>query len=306
MGARLTDTGGKIVAGVPGTGFNVADYQSSTINDFNKSNFLIYGPKKTGKTLLAATISDYFPEFDRVPVPAPAYVELKDVVWLAFDKSPTDTLLQFKLGVPRILDLRRLLRKLGRDEFFFRLPAVLKSYSDDDSRFIIVDTVSEFDKLLRNWWSKNVPLSKTGQENTMQMWTKFGDDHLEFRYTLAEAYPGSRIIYLCHAKGVFEQQQESMRINMERTAAANDRGDITFDVTGQNGNGYASEGSTILVTRKIPGVGNEKARYEVLTDSDGGWEGGTRFSTLLPKVCEPNLKRILGRITAVMPKENAE
>lgn len=306
---RLTDSTGTIVAG-PGLGekFDPMAFMTTTEQDFQRSNYLIYGPKKTGKSLLAATISRYFPPYENGnPVAAKERTTLEDTAWIAFDKSPTDTLVQYRCFVGKVLDLRMAFRKLGRDEFFFRLPLLLSPIIQDEKiKYVVVDTVSEFNRLLLNWWYKHVPTSDRGKENTMAMWTKFGDDHSELRYVLNDQMEiGGRrdrkLIYLSHPKGNMEfvggsGTAEVQKVNEERKAEATGKGDIDLDITGQNGNGYGAECSMILVTQRMSAARNDRARYEVWTQGNESWAGGTRFSTVLKPTEIPNLRTMEEKI----------
>ena len=265
----------------------------------------------THNTLFAASISEFFPEFEDTPVAAKEFTWLKDCLWLAFDKTPTDTLLQYRLGVPKVLDCRRILRRFGRDQFFSKFPTILRQVLTEEIRYVAADTVSEFDKILKQWWGLNVPVSDRGKPNTRAMWTNFGNDHSEFRYLLGDecergGHTDRRILYICHSRAVVEQPDEATRTAEERKTEAMGRGEITFDITGQSGNGYGTEGSSILVTRKVPGPGNAKDRYEVLTNGDGTWEAGTRFSSLMPRVIQPNLRKYLRKVEACMPQDVPE
>src|SRR3990172_1062945 len=119
--------------------------------------FLILSPPKHGKTLLCATYSKFFEGWNRPD--GARFIELNDLLWVAFDPNAIVGLVEQGYDVP-IIDLSD---KVGTallpalDDFDKEIVKRLEGHEKEHGaklRALVVDTASFLDKNLNEWFGR--------------------------------------------------------------------------------------------------------------------------------------------------------
>lgn len=255
--------------------------------------FLIYGPPKHGKTLAAASFSEFYPE----KLPAGQMTLLRDMYWLQFDKDGTLTLDQMGLSVPYTdLSSCKDYREYGtlRDR---AIKEIKEGVEAGVTKAIVVDTISSLDTLLQYEAGRIY----SDEKYSAKMWGKVKEFHTAFcRALMPIKVP---IIFLCHARAesvMASAMKEAPEVTMGRTAkrqatVLDDNAKISIQISGQSKEFYKNQCSTIWPLRMT------RSGPVIYPKGTGMFEGGTRLQGLALQ--EPaHLRHILQKAQAAKPK----
>jgi hypothetical protein len=274
---------------------------SNSKEGYLQNNFLvILGPPKVGKTVLASTVSEFFPENVLAKVPT----EIPDVLYWQFDKKGTESLAALNLTAPtfKFDELDLLTTKNGKLELdgFALERAILEAYEETKKRiaegktkFIIIDTLSAYD----NFWSAYLAQTITDPRQNGLKFDKLAQKHTTFRYALASL--GVTVVVLCHTK----YKGDPMMGGAPEIMAANAKAKATqmvaearilAAITGQSGGAWTNSGTTIWPISQLRPKGGP---VSVVIHPNGkeGYESGCRYPGLADT--EPgNLRKLFEKI----------
>lgn len=270
--------------------------RSSSERGLAQSITTLFGPPGNGKTFCAGTASKYWPE-----EPGKEKVELKDMLWVSADDGALDGFLELGITVPE-LRLKEVFaahdpkrnKKFdvvnGIGEVFKQIP---KFVEENGTRFIVIDTVSTFDRYVNEYFVRNPILTAKGAKDTYGHFRVVGTTHQRFHLNLTMM--GTSIIYLFHAK-MISDGVDAKRLDATQVAGG---GDITLDITGQIGkNVYMANSSLIMCVKakKVPGKGKPVYNRYLLPYGGEGFEGKARFHKSLDAKEEPHLGKVYKKI----------
>lgn len=265
-------------------------YLKSSSDVTTEGVYIIHGPPGSGKTFLAATASQYWPE----EVPPASPVELKDMLWLGADAGATAGFQELRISLPdRYLDIGTMLAAEGANRGIkYAIEAVNHILSENSEiENIVVDTLSTVDKLFNVYFDGTCPTNKDGIKDTRAMYGNMKTAHTRFHSRLRGT--GKRIIYLAHSKAL-RDTDDTEQANNRKAALPVGVNDIIPDITGSGKNVYINDASiemVLLATRK----GKEFKRI-VYPMGAKGFSGKSRFQASLDEQEEPNLRKIFNKI----------
>jgi len=237
---------------------------------------VIHGPPKTGKTILALSISKYFGTGK----------PLDDVYHIGADMDALAGCQELNLEVPYACDVMDAFEDdSGRRRGVVpALGAIVKEVEESPAtvKWCITDTASQLDTIFRNYYA-NVA--------NQEKWPLFNsclNAHVRLFNSLR--LTGMGLIVLCHSKVPAEQDDTQLRLKANSATAAN----IIPSLTGQARDLYCGNCSLegAYMNKKDPKT-KEVTRilYPMGTRE---WEGGNRWG-LTEEIENPNLRDILER-----------
>lgn len=254
-------------------------------------DILVQGPTKVGKTFLAATISEYYPE----ELPAKDWVDLKDLVWISWDAGATDGFRDEKLRVD-VINPTDMIAEFGAPRTILLLPQIVRKYvQEGGKKWVVVDTVSMLDVYLLGHFTDNPIRNNKGEVDTQAKFGAVLANHQAFYRGIRTT--GASAIWLTHSKVTGDTSRNERLALTEMTQHA-DPSDIIPDITGKGAKVYTGNSSEqfVLLAKKIPGKkGGESLKRVLYPFGNGQFQGGTRFGRTRNFEEEPHLGKLLRR-----------
>lgn len=249
--------------------------------------FIICGPPAVGKTWAAGMLSKHWPK----TLPPKKKVDLKDALWLPFDRGATDGFLEYGISVDQI-DVQAMLREMTITQTLEAIQDDLETASEDlNKRIWVVDTVSKLDKLIVTHWTDHQPRTKHGEVDGFGIYRSVLNTHRRF-YDLMTQLPG-QVIFLCHNKAVPDLQPDGAK---RQKAAKGLPGhvDKDLDITGQALGMYYADSSVILTLIARKQGKNWERHFH--TQPHMGFPCKNRFQRSLSEKEPADLKKIVAKI----------
>lgn len=247
-------------------------YAPKTAANFvgNRQGFLLYGPPGSGKTVCAASISEFFP--DELPAAQPTLV--RDVYYLQFDPDGMQSLLSLRLDAPgRDLSACTTKETLGRG-LIEAVMEIKEGIKEGIIKAVVVDTLTAFDSVLLSIGKKDFP--STADQARMYGWIL--QEQMQFG-TLLKQLP-IHLITTCHSKFVFNPSKDDTGFEMRKRAfSLPGQSDIVPELTGRGANYWKGVASNVwpLISYRQKG---QKPRFTVLPYGGKGFEGKSRLGGL--------------------------
>jgi len=227
---------------------------------------MVYGAPKHGKTVLAATISEKFPD-----KPGKERVVLDDVLYLQCDTNGIESLLGLQI-VPYVIDLA-----VTETDYLKYKQIVMNAMKEavaavksQGIKYIVIDTLSTLDATMTALLSK----VKDGQQLYGQLYA----DMREIFNTLKSA-PAS-VIALAHVKVAHSLIGDSASTTQRKMASELPGAvDFTPQITGKAADLYKGACSGLFALRTIQAKGKPPER-KIITNTYLGYEAGHRFQGL--------------------------
>lgn len=166
-----------------------------------------HGKPLSGKTYFAHTFSKYAPtEWPKERKSGKIQpVIFKDGASLSFDHKALAGLKERGFSVPEFDVPFHMANKAAWTKIGFKSrPTIhqviekgINALMQHDPRYIVIDTVSTFDAILEEYWSRNIPKTETGEEIGIQKFGRIKADHREFIKQTSET--GVVLIWLFHS-----------------------------------------------------------------------------------------------------------
>lgn len=280
-----------------------------------KPIIVIQGKYGAGKTMLAATISDDFKSLPIAKHKGPPNQVLNDLFWISFDEGATLGFRERGISVKEF-DVHDWMSKkkcsilTATEKALIELEKAVNHYG---IQWVVVDTVSQFDKGLEQYWvnilrqGKNLEdLNPAEVDDKIQIpaYKRMFNSHKMLQENLLNLRVGR--IYLTHAKaiGTFklgnpdEQAKQAKARSALQTANAASLAEAGLepDVTGKGAGGYLAPARLILFVKKVRGVGNASSREVWAEPTSEGYTTKNSFELSIVGKQEPNLKKILEKI----------
>lgn len=268
--------------------------------------FLIYGQFKVGKSTMALTASAKFPKTGlptqkhRGP---PKYI-LDDMLWISYDRGATLGFKERGVAVPE-LDVRQLMgdKKMWKEAGFSTAPNVTaateyvvreaeKITSLGNTKWIVVDTVSTYDKMLENTFRKQHPEDGRAVFGKVLLW------HGNLHNNLVLLNCG--IIYLCHLHAIVDMDKDTAEKNakIRKTLTSPGTPTIVPAITGKGAGLYKADNRCQLLLKGVRPPGGQKGLLRTVStvQTPDGEECGNAFQLSLSETEEPDLSKILAKI----------
>ena len=292
---------------------------SSTTSSFSGSSWddgfenlviVVQGQYSAGKTTLAATLSKHMPD----PLPTqkhkgPPKYNLKDIFWLCYDKG---ALLSFKergISVPRF-DIRACMAE-KKCSVLTATEMGLREAEKASRDWIVVDTVSTYDKMLDVYWLGSLigdkalkdedaakSLSKLSEEVQIKKFGLMFNSHKMLHDNLMRF--GCGVMYLTHSKaeidlglGSADDREKQKKVKQMTSVASG--GILKPDITGKGAGVYKADARLQLVIVATKGA-NGKLMRQVYADSWGGYETKNSWELSIQGPQEANMRKILAKV----------
>lgn len=275
---------------------------------------IVQGQFGAGKTTFAATVSKFFPTvMPTTKHKGPPKHILKDVFWLCYDKG---ALLSFKergIAVNRF-DVRQYMaekRATVMQSTEVGLRECAKAVEAGAS-WIIVDTVSTFDKMLDAYWQamlladkglKEANDSKSAnkliEEVQIPKYGRMFTCHKMLHDNLMAL--GCGVIYLTHSKalidlGLGSSDDKEKQKKVRQTTQTASGGVLVPDITGKGTGVYKADARLQLVVRATKGAAGMVR--SVSAEPVDGYETKNSWELSIKGPQEPNLAKIIAKIEA--------
>jgi hypothetical protein len=246
----------------------------------NARKILLYGPTKNGKTICAASISEFFPE----KLPALPPVELSDVVVVNFDGDGTDSLFGLGLSAPTV-DLSTETTEQGLKRGLNDAWKIIKAeIAVGRCKAVIFDTVSSFNDMLEY---------ALGQR--LSGWDIFRE-RLNMHEDLINKAKGLgvHVVFVTHSAAVRTAVDAEQAAQKKATALAGPA-TIGAEIGGKASTRYKRNCGMVLPMLATK-TGKDKFEYCVFPNGIAGFEAGSHYEGLADK--EPaNLRHIIEKTT---------
>lgn len=266
---------------------------SSDDEEMEHLRVLVHGLSKVGKTWLAASLSEHWPEGP-----------LSDCVWVSVDQGAINGLKSHGIKVPMNVDINKMLLP-GKDgsaaqarNIIDAMPKVSQAVRacvfQGGAKIVVVDTLSALDDKFNFYWSQNCPTTRSGAEDRFAMYRLIGTTHQRF-YTDMNTLP-AHVIYLTHSKALIETDDKNQK-NRQKALSIPGMYDLAPQITGQSALLYTKNVDNIFALVAKPKVGkrNEFERT-VFTSPNGGMQANTRFQNCLNPEEPADLRAIFNKI----------
>lgn len=259
---------------------------SSNSGDLPIGDILIHAPSGAGKTFLAATISEHFPEKEGVKA------SLDDMLWLLFDLGGLNGFKESGLSVP-VIDMRAMVSEMGLLRAIQKLKEEVSSAMTSATKYLVVDTVSAFDEQLCAFWDAKMP----DEAQSMRKFGNIANGHSYFHQSLM-GLPVLRI-WLCHSKSAVNAV-ETAASKAAKLTHQSDPGKIQPEITGKSRSLYVKHSSLECVIRATPIPGQKRGpgavKRVLLPYGDSMFEGKCRWQGSLDSEEEPHLGKLIQKI----------
>lgn len=264
-------------------------------DDFlSRGFYAIEGQIGSGKTTLAATISDFFPA-----KPGIEHVILSDLAWVAVDTGAIDTLKGLKIRPAFEFDLADFQIEHGGNpvaamqtiqEFVKELPASVST--------VVFDTVSQFDvqldAFLRLEKNRHLYATENGQ-NSQAFYGQIKQWHTFFHAQCRLLK--KRVLYLFHTQADMSDlkaktpDQKVAEARSEKATGMPGSPDVIMAITGASRDIYPRDMSLVLSVRN-----DGKGKRKVYTQVREGYQAKSRYEAMLLPEEEPNMNVILNKV----------
>ncbi len=286
---------------------------SSWDDDITNLVMIILGQYGAGKTTLAATIDPACP----FPLPTtkhkgPPKFHLKKVFWLPYDKGAILSFKERGIAVNRF-DIRKYMAEKKASVMQATEIGLVEAEKavDAGAEWIVVDTVSTFDKMLDVYWQAALLADKGLKDsNTDKSANKLIEEiqipkygrmftcHKMLHDNLMRL--GCGVIYLTHAKanidlglGSADDKDKIKKVKQTMSTAAG--GILAPDITGKGAGVYKADARLQLVVKVVPNMQGKLVR-EVWAEPRDGYETKNSWELSIQGKQEANLRAILEKI----------
>jgi len=246
----------------------------------------VHGPRGSGKTTLAASVSTAASKVWPPAKKAAKPVVIKDMLWLGFDAGATSCLADrgYRVGV---LDYGRM--KRGGMDVTKIIDTMVREVTvwaaAHPGGWIVADTITALGKELEVYWG---PRTSDG----FKKWAAVLETHQRF-YSALRAASG-RLIFLFHSKDKFAEDDKAKKKEQAKRSPGNPN--IVPAISGSGGDTYLDNSSLILTMAARRETGKKTLRREVYTETTASSEAKNRFSLTLDPIEEPHLGKMWAKI----------
>ncbi len=263
-----------------------------------RRRIMLMGPPKSGKTVLAATMSDFCPA--ELPNKGPI-IDLKDLLFAQMDVNGMESLRAMGLSAPFVDMSKCNTMKEFREHHKEFMQIARDRVSKGITKTVVFDPLSTLDAILVGEAHKLFPDAK----NSGTKWSDVQQKHMDFAKDILRELD-CNVVVTCHSKS-------NMNLIGDETAAAADskkagmmpgqativpaisRGAVKFYL--------AQTGALWALVCEKDKKGTE-TRY-ILPNGGDGYEGGSRYRGLAER--EPaNLKLVFEKLSKVEAAREAE
>jgi hypothetical protein len=257
-------------------------------------SFLVSGGPKSGKTTLAATLSEQCPAYDKL-ADNKTHIELKDIAFVTPDDSGLDSLHAVNLSIAgNTVDYRGMLKNVGIPKFAQTLEEELKPLPAKGVKYFVFDPLSIHDvELVALALKKYPPSSVYGM---VLNW------HRDL-FTAIKRVPFDWVIYTAHLHYRGDpltsdrNQQEQQKMAKQATDIPGG-GRLVPGITGQALTKLyeAQCGVISVLDTTIAPNKKEVRKLYVNHNSSKGFSGANRYRQFLDPIEIPDLKHCVGKI----------
>lgn len=273
-----------------------------------------HGGIGTGKTFLAATISQFWPTDLAARLKGTGKkVALEDVYWFEIDSNATAGFSTIGVEVPKfnlqaVMSREAEWKKYG----FTRRPSIIEAMgkfvallkdrvAKGQTRFAIIDTVTALDGSLIVYHTK-IADADTGQAgNKYYKWQLNFAAHQLFHDSLK--WSGANLVYCMHSKAVDEDTTSAKKKNQTVLMAGGAQ--FAPAISGQSAAVYKRDMTMQLlckVSREPGKKGAGSLVRKIITDVQSDGETKNRYGGILPLEMDPNLRAIYKAVRAAQAK----
>lgn len=264
-----------------------------------------FGPPGCGKTVGAATYSDYFPQEIFKGEKPKEHVYLKDTMFVLFDKGGLDSLAPWRVSAP-ILPWRNGEKQIAKDHSGVSGGAVLQAIEQIGKdvaeaveklgiKIVVFDTFSTLDAVISAYCQQKF----SDEKDNRRVWGQVLGIHLRLVELMRPV--NATVIYNCHAKDNAEanDKEKDKQEATRRAAGINLNGTIIVpEITGRSFRIYNGACSLVLPLT----ANRRKEGGKWITDRcyhPAGYQGlqsKNRFQSLLGETEPVNGKALLEKI----------
>ena len=229
---------------------------------------MLLGPPKNGKTVCAASISEYCPK----ELPAKEKTYLKDTVWIQFDTNGIESLKHLNL-IPFVIDLSRIVEYgILKRKLTETIKDIKASAEKGEIKNVVIDTITTMDTVMLTHLRKIYPDIKLQG----LMYNTLLGLHMDFAMQL-KSLPVTTVI-IAHSKVTMGMGDASELAARKKSAGLPGGGDIIAEISGKAANHYKGASDCIWPVLKKSKAGKEE--FIVLPYGGMGFEGGCRYNGL--------------------------
>jgi hypothetical protein len=285
-------------------------FAPSSEQDLTQTIIVLHGQFGAGKSTTAASVSKYFP--DPLPTKKESKVkyDLKDVLWISFDRGGTHGFRERGINVP-VFDIHKFRsdRELWKSAGYAQQPNIFqaaekaakeaaKLVEAGEVKWVVVDTVSSMDSELVTYYEQHAPQGRGGTTDTWAVYRSLLQAHKLFHDQITLLPCG--IIFCCHSMSAGDDSQltpdqKAKKLSLTMPGMPG----IIPAITGKGAGVYKAHADVQLYIHASPKIGakGQLERWAYPVKSDQGGEAKNRFELSLEPKEEPNLRKILGKIT---------
>lgn len=255
-------------------------------DDVNRQHyrFVFHGPPKVGKTFLALTASEHFPD----ELPADPSVSLDDMMWWSFDAGALRGVEEQGIKVPHVLNFAPI---SGSDIF----PAVREAATKTAelvekglTKWVVCDTISTLDSKMKTHWR-----AKTADKGKFALYDAMLASHNKF-FDIINSLP-CHVIVLSHSKANVYEDEKSKNKQKAQAMSSQKTPDVELDIAGAGKNEYRRHSDMVAPLLQERDKRGQWSR-NIYPFGHKGWEGGTRWTRELEKVEPAHLGKLMAKI----------
>lgn len=216
---------------------------------------LVYGPPGSLKSASSVTLSDYCPaDWTHVKLVTPPkrdMVELKDMLWLAFDAQALFGFKQLGVSAP-IIDLSQVPGTALNTKIDEALRDIKAEVDAGRTKSVVVDTISRGDGALTGMLTD---MGLANGDDTFGLYRELAQRHLKLHMKLSTL--PINLLYLSHAKTAAEVTTTSKSNAVQSAAATASKkrlaagtSEVNAEITGKSLNLYRGDGSFVFNSRR--------------------------------------------------------
>ncbi len=258
----------------------MAEVAMSMDHTFDKAWAILYSPPKHGKTFMAGTISEHWPE----KLPAAEMTSLDDMLWFLFDRGGLDGFRENNLSAP-FINLAEASGKKLQFELKQALGLAKERVEAGITKTIVVDTLTGYDDMLVAFW-QDVYAEAGGKG--WEMYGKIKTDHMDFARKLKAL--SCNVLILCHPKVAVDVGDNTSKMAKSMPGFS----DVAPQLTGKSLQHYM--GASSLILPLLAEKKNGKVVRNVYPNGSKGWSGGNRFQQSLGDVEPADFQALVNKI----------